>query len=80
MKKNSEVYKEQIGILKNEMTHLWGSMFVIGGGSLTLFINYQNPLTNILCSLGFFLTILFLKTYFAKRTEIIYILREMEAL
>lgn len=73
MKKNSEVYKEQIEILKNEMTHLWGAMFVIGGGSLTLFLNYQNPLTNILCSLVFFLT-------FAKRTEIIYILREMEAL
>ena len=78
MKKNNEIYREQIGILKNEATHLWGSTFVIGGGALTLFLNYHNFLTGVFGVIGLFFTVLFFKTYLLKRKEMIDILKKME--
>ena len=30
---------EKLNCIRNEMTHLWGSVFIIGGGSFSLILN-----------------------------------------
>ena len=33
------VYTEKLNSIRNEMTHLWTSFFIVGGGSFTLLFN-----------------------------------------
>ena len=75
--KNNEIYKEQIGVLKNEATHLWGSTFVLGGGAITLFFK-QTLIAIILGTIGVIFATLLFKTYFIKRAEIMEIINKME--
>lgn len=41
---NNEYLSEKIGALKNEMSHIWGAVFVTGGGSITLATTGLNAL------------------------------------
>ncbi len=75
--KTNEIYREQIGILKNEATHLWGSTFVLGGGAITLFFKQTVPAV-ILGIIGVIFATLLFKTYFIKRAEIMEIIDKME--
>ena len=35
-----ELYNQELlSSIRNEMTHLWGSIFVVGGGSIVLLMN-----------------------------------------
>ncbi len=60
------------------MSHIWGGIFVTGGGIFTLAVTTFTPLKLTLVILGLFLTILFINGYFLRRNELLYILRQME--
>ena len=72
-----EIYREQIGILKNEATHLWGSAFIVCGGSISMLFS-EKQLAIILGWLGVIITLVLFNTYFVKRTEMISILKNMK--
>ena len=36
-----DVIKERLNSIRNEMTHIWGTVFVIGGGSIALLMEHS---------------------------------------
>lgn len=69
---------EKIGAIKNEMSHIWGGVFVTGGGSITLATTGLNPLKWTFIILGVLLTILFINAYITKRIELMSSLKELK--
>lgn len=75
---NSEYLVEKIGAVKNEMSHIWGGVFVTGGGSITLATTGLNALKWTFIILGVLLTILFINAYITKRIELMSFLKELK--
>lgn len=68
---------EKIGAIKNEMSHIWGAAFVIGGGTITIITTGLNTLKWTFVILGALLTILFLNAYAIRRQELMSYLKEL---
>jgi hypothetical protein len=66
----TDVEKEQVGVLKNEMTHLWTGMFIFGGGGLSLMITHPSPSNYFWGAVGTFWAVVFLISYFIKRDKL----------
>lgn len=75
---NNESLIEKIGAIKNEMSHIWGGIFVIGGGSITLMFGEVNPLKMFFIVVGIFLTTLFINAYAIRRQELMNYLKKIE--
>lgn len=75
---NNESLIEKIGAIKNEMSHVWGAAFVLGGGTITLITTGLNNLKWVFVILGALLTILFLNAYAIRRQELMNYLKELE--
>ena len=73
--KNVLYYQEQLDVIKNEMTHLWGSAFITGGGSFALLYNEHNFANIFWGCVGIFITIVFFNTYIMRRNEVTRILK-----
>lgn len=69
---------EKIGAVKNEMSHIWGGIFVTGGGSITLMFTEANIFKWVFIAVGIMLTILFINAYITKRIELINFLKELK--
>lgn len=74
-----EYLTEKLNSIRNEMSHIWGGIFVIGGGTFTLGLttSYKDEKI-ILVLLGIFMTILFINAYMIRRDEIKDILKEIK--
>lgn len=75
----NEIYiNERLNCIRNEMSHLWGTVFVLGGGSIMLIFNFVNTASIFLAICGLILSLLCLNAYFLRRTEVFIILKELE--
>jgi len=63
---------EKSSALRNEMSHIWGGAFVIGGGISTIVLTLNWNLVKILfCLIGFLFIIIFLNAYMIKRMDLV---------
>ena len=70
--------KEKANSLRNEMNHIWGAIFVIGGGSVGFsIIENKTVLIYFFLILGIFWTVVFINAYFIKRTELLKTVNEL---
>ena len=69
---------ESLNSIRNEMSHLWGSAFVVGGGSLTFVIYEPSPIKLILSCFGLLATIILMNTYIKRRTELLKLIGDLE--
>lgn len=70
---------EKLSALRNEMSHLWGGIFVTGGGASTIILAASKSLTQIIfCIIGFSLMLIFLNAYLSKRIAIEDILNKLK--
>lgn len=75
---NNECLIEKIGAIKNELSHIWGGIFILGGGSITLMISAVNALRLFFIVAGIFLTMLFINAYAIRRQELMNYLKKLE--
>lgn len=69
---------EKLNCIRNEMTHLWGSIFVLGGGAIALFLNGKTLTEYILASVGILCSIMMANAYFIRRTEVLKIVNKLK--
>lgn len=74
---NNLSIQEKLNSIRNEMTHLWGSIFIVGGGSMALLLNNSGIKDYIIGMLGIFLTIIFINAYFVRRYEVVKIINNL---
>ena len=74
-----DAIKERLNSIRNEMTHIWGTVFVIGGGSLAL-LKEHSILCLIVGIIGLLAAGLFFNTYFLRRNEVFNLLQQLEEL
>ena len=76
---NKTVKIEKLNSIRNEMTHIWGSAFILGGGSMSLLFNGEYNLVKYFFGiLGFILTLLVFNAYFTRRIEMQKMLKHLE--
>lgn len=75
---NNDYLSEKIGAIKNEMSHIWGATFVMGGGSITLMFTTPNPLKTFIIFLGLIMVPIFINAYFIRKQEIMNILNQLK--
>ncbi|GBF23119.1 hypothetical protein tpqmel_0531 [Candidatus Gastranaerophilus sp. (ex Termes propinquus)] len=68
---------EALKNLRNEMTHVWGSAFVLGGGGVTLVILRSSTIEAVLGWLAFLGFIIFMNAYFSKYIKVDKITEEL---
>ena len=69
---------EKLNSIRNEMTHLWGSVFVTAGGSIDLFLNSSSLVNYVLGVAGIIISIIMANAYFIRRNEVVKILKSLE--
>ena len=69
---------EKLNSIRNEMTHLWGAIFFVGGGSIALLLNSSSVLGYILAIVGALLSIILAQAYFVRRNEVVKIVKNLE--
>jgi predicted membrane channel-forming protein YqfA (hemolysin III family) len=62
--------KETIANLRNEMTHIWGAVFIIGGGTLSLFWTEDSVGKWVTIAMGIFFTLIFLNAYLIRVADV----------
>lgn len=67
---NNNYITEKIGAIKNEMSHIWGAIFVTGGGTATFIFTDLTPLKIAFIVLGIYLTVLFINAYIIRKNEL----------
>lgn len=75
---SKECLIEKIGAIKNEMSHIWGAIFVTGGGAITLMFTEVNGLKLTFIILGFLFAMLFTNAYVIRKQELMNYLKELE--
>lgn len=75
---NSIFEVEKLNSIRNEMTHIWGSIFIVGGGSIALLLNSSNLFGYMLAIVGSLLTIILSQAYFIRRNEVVKIVKGLE--
>ena len=61
---------EKLNCIRNEMTHLWGSIFVTSGGVIALVLSEFNILKLFFIIFGTLLSLVMINAYFIRRTEV----------
>lgn len=61
--------KEQLNCLGNEMTHLWGTTFLLGGGAISIIFNSRSLKGYILGIIGVVFAVILAHTYLIRRNE-----------
>ena len=71
--------KEKANCLRNEMNHIWGAIFIMGGGALGFsIVEEKSTLIYFYIIAGFFWALIFFNSYFVKRTELTKILEKLK--
>lgn len=69
---------EKLSCIRNEMTHLWGSIFATSGGVIALVLSEFSILKLFFIVFGTLLTLIMINAYFIRRTEVMSILKELK--
>lgn len=70
--------KEQLGCIKNEMTHLWGTVFLLAGGSFTIIFNHRTLESFICGGFGILAAMIFGRAYIIRRVETLKIVKKIK--
>ncbi len=69
--------KGRLSCVKNEMTHLWGSTFLVAGGGFSLIYN-SNSLKGFICGIiGVCVAVVFFRAYMIRRDETVKIVEQL---
>lgn len=68
---------EKLNSIRNEMSHLWGGIFITGGGAITLATTGYGNIKIVFIILGILMSSLFINAYFIRRGELLNILNEL---
>ncbi len=68
---------QKIGIIKNEMTHLWNALIVVIGGTLGLFLVPYSLKTLSLIIIGIVMFFLLVNAYILRRNILFELLSQM---
>ena len=69
---------EKLNCIRNEMTHLWGSIFATSGGVIALVLSEFNILKLFFIIFGTLLSLVIINAYFIRRTEVMNILKNLK--
>lgn len=69
---------EKLNCIRNEMTHLWGSIFATSGGVVALVLSDFSMLKLFFIIFGTLLSLIMINAYFIRRTEVMNILKNMK--
>lgn len=78
MDKDFQQKSEKLTCIRNEMTHLWGSVFILGGGSISLMLQYPSFKRYLLAAAGIITALILTYAYFIRREETIKIVNEFK--
>lgn len=70
--------KERLNSIRNEMTHLWGGIFAVAGGSIALFLSEPMFIKYAIGLIGILVAMIMSNAYLIRRNEIIRIIKKME--
>jgi hypothetical protein len=73
----NDYFIQQIGIVKNEMTHIWNALIVVIGGTIGLLFVTQSIKTFALFLFGIFFTILLVNAYVTRRINLLTLLNQL---
>ena len=68
---------QKIGIIKNEMSHLWNALIVLVGGTIGLLFTQFTIKTFVLIILGIGFGILLFNAYMVRRSALFELLNQM---
>lgn len=68
---------EKLDSIRNEMSHCWGGIFVVGGGTITLAVTELSPLKILFFVSGLILTVLLVNAYLIRKTELSNVLKQL---
>lgn len=84
----TDALQKEIDRLRDEKNHLWGTMVIVLGSSITLLLTVSfhkllkfsmfDLFKSSLCMLGFYLSYLFFNGYFNKNSEIKRVIKKLE--
>lgn len=74
MQQNNLYYTEKLSAIKNETTHLWGAVFVTGGGAFAFLFSGVNFINIFWGIISIIVTVIIINAYVIRRNEIIRIL------
>jgi hypothetical protein len=63
--------------IRNEMSHIWGGIFIVGGGTVTIVLTGMNFIKTALFIFGIILTLLLLNAYIIRKTEVSDVLKQL---
>lgn len=69
---------EKLNSIRNEMTHLWGSIFIVGGGAIVFLMSGTHSYDYYMGALGLLVALLFAYAYFVRRNKVVRIIKDME--
>lgn len=69
---------EKLNSIRNEMSHMWGIVFVSVGGAFTLLATPWNVYKVTFAIFMLVLTALFINAYFNRRSELLDILKRLK--
>ena len=74
----SMIITERLNSIRNEMTHIWGAVFILGGGAITLLFANTKISDLFWGVVGLLAAIVLANTYFSRRVELQNMLNELE--
>jgi len=78
MKNGEQKISEKLNCIRNEMTHLWGSVFLILGGSVSMVFYNRSLLAYMIGGFGVFIAAMLAYAYFIRRDETLRIINKIE--
>ncbi len=78
MNRHNQKITEKLNCIRNEMTHLWGSVFLIMGGSISIAFYNRTFLAFLISSVGVIVATILAYAYFIRRDETLRIINSME--
>lgn len=76
---NDNYLSEKLNSIRNEMSHLWGAIFITGGGTIAIIAAATWDATKItLCLLGIFMTMLFINAYMVRKDNLMNTLKKLK--
>lgn len=75
---NDKYLSEKLSSIRNEMSHIWGGIFIMGGGAITLMFTSTNALKTFIIFLGFLMVLIFINAYFIRKQELLDALKELK--
>ena len=76
---DKEYLAEKLNSIRNELSHVWGGIFVIGGGAATLLsVSHWTIINMCLFIIGIILTITFINAYIIRKEEMMNMLKEFK--